>query len=40
MLEASAGIEPKDIEARRRMKKATSRIEVLSAKLANLGVKL
>lgn len=39
MLEASAGTEPQDTEARRRIKKATSRIEVLSAKLAKLGVK-
>ena len=39
MLEASAGIEPQDTEARRRIKKATTRIEVLTAKLAELGVK-
>jgi hypothetical protein len=40
MLEASAGIQPKDTEARRRIRKAATRIEVLSTKLANLGVKL
>jgi len=39
MLEVSAGIEPKDAEARRRIKKAASRIEVLSAKLGRVNTK-
>jgi len=39
MLETSAGTKPKDAETRRRIRKAASRIELLSDKLAKLDAK-